>query len=138
MLTGYEITNVDAEHVGMTVDGQIVLVRKQDRTINATQITKLTHKGPKEQRKTLHCLRRANDYEIRPMGKTQNTWVSIQCGKELCVKLGLEEKLRPLLYHGSDNVGEMGEVNLSLTSGDAIHADRFRDKIWNGILQDDG
>lgn len=81
----------------MKVDSQIVLVRNQDRTINATQIVKLTQKRPTEQHKMLNNLRRKRNHKIRPVGKTQNTWICIHCGKELCVELGLEEKLRPLL-----------------------------------------
>lgn len=139
MLTGYEVTNIDAEHIGMTVDGQIVLVRKHDRMINATQIVKVMHQGEYEQRKILDRLRRAKKYEIGRVSNRLNTWISIQCGREFCIQLGLEEKLRPLLDNGSDlqshhsdvdkcklralrpkvpsepdNTGEMGEVNPSL------------------------
>ncbi len=90
---------VDRKHIGTRVDNQIVLVRKEDRTINATQIVKLTHKSPVEQRKMRNDLRRKRKHKIRPVGKTQNTWICILCGKELCIELGLEEKLRPLLEH---------------------------------------
>lgn len=133
------MTNFDANHIGMTVDGQIVLVRKQDRTINATQIVKLTHKSGKEQGSILDRLRRERKYETRCFPNRLNIWISIQRGKEFCVELGLEEKLRPLLDKESDlqshqsdvdkckfralvsndpsettNAGEVGEVDLSL------------------------
>ena len=102
MLTGYEVTEDDPRHVKMTVDGQIVLVRKEDGTINATQIVKLTHESPSEQNLRLIRLRRAKDYEIRFNGRTKNTWISSQDGKELCVELRLENKLRPLLNRASN------------------------------------
>lgn len=112
MLTGYEVTNVDAEHIAMTVDGQIVLMRKQDRTINATQILKLTHKSSDARRKKLDSLRRENEYEIRPFRRRPNTWISIQRGKQLCVELKLEEKLRPLLDHGFDLQGHQSNLGI--------------------------
>ena len=153
-LTGFEVTTFDVEHIGMRLDGQIVLVRKQDHTINATQIVKLAHKSLGEQHNILKRLRRERGHKIRPVGKTQNTWICIQCGKELCVELGLEEKLWPLLEHVSNLQGHQSdigiekvcdrhsasdrhpghklhafdEVNPSLTSRDAIHADWFQVK----------
>jgi len=97
VLTGYQVIDVDERHVGMTVDGQVVLVRKEDGLINATQIVKLTQESHNSQQAILHRLRRAKEYKVKNLGSAQNTWISIQCGKELCVELGLEEKLRPLL-----------------------------------------
>ena len=131
MLTGHEATNVDAEHIGMTVDGQIVLMRKQDRTINATQILKLTHESPDARRKKLDRLRRENKYDIRPFRRRPNTWISIQRGKELCVELELEEKLRPLLDHGSDLQGHQSDLGIEKVcdrhSGHKFRALRAKD-----------
>jgi len=42
------VIDVDARHVGLTVDGQVVLVRKEDGTINATQIVQLAYTRPEE------------------------------------------------------------------------------------------
>lgn len=82
--------------IGMTVDGQIVLMRKKDRTINTTRILKLTHESSDARRKKLDRLRREDAYEIRPFRRRPKTWISIQRGKELCAELELDQKLRPL------------------------------------------
>lgn len=105
VLTGCEVMKANREHVQMMVDDQIVLMREEDCTINATQLLKLSKKTISQQRKILDILRENSKGVFRPAQGThgrKNTWVSLQSGEELCVELGLAEKLRPLLQHGLD------------------------------------
>ena len=93
----------------MEVDSQMVLVCKQDRTINATQIVKLTPMKSKEQHNKLVYLRRIRKHKIKAAGGTSNTWICIHCGKDLCIELGLEKKLRPLLDHVANLQGHLSD-----------------------------
>lgn len=100
-----EVMKADAEHLQMMIDGQVVLMRQDDCTINATQILKISHMTENQRKNTLRRLKQRNKVVLRPAQGThghRNVWVSVRCGKELCVKHGLVEKLQPLLDHGLD------------------------------------
>ncbi|KAI4268409.1 MAG: hypothetical protein LQ337_007857, partial [Flavoplaca oasis] len=98
-----EVVKANAEHLQMMIEGQVVLMRDVDCTINATQIIKLTGKTKDKRDQILRRLKTTKKVVLRPARGTYgapNTWVSIQDGKELCVELGLAGKLQPLLDHG--------------------------------------
>ena len=104
MLTGFEAREAETKYTEMQVDGRTVVLCKLDFFINATQILGLSGKTRGQKNKKAKILRgRCNGAALRPArgihGK-MNTWTSIQCGREFCVELGLEEKLRPLLDEG--------------------------------------
>ena len=102
MLTGFEI-RYGTGYFKMMVDGQAVVIGGNDCSINATQILKLTQKTRAQRDWIIKTLRENNEVVIRPAQGTrgsENTWVSIHRGKELCVEHGLVEKLQPLLDYG--------------------------------------
>jgi hypothetical protein len=103
VLTGFEVMKADAIHVQMMIDGQVIRMRENDSTINATQILKLSRKSEGQQKIALRTLKERNEVVFRPAHGTQgpqNTWVSICCAEELCIENGLAKKLQPLLDHG--------------------------------------
>ena len=103
VLTAFEVMKADTKHLQMMIDGQVVLMREDDCTINATQILKISGKNQWQEKYVLKTLKEREKVVFRPARGThgpENTWVSIRCGKNLCVELGLAEKLQPLLEHG--------------------------------------
>ena len=99
MLTGFEVMKADPDHAQIMVDNQVVLMREDDCTINATQNLKLFKKPQGQQKRVLKSPREKHKAVIRRARGTHGP-VSIQCEKELCVKPGLAEKLQPLLDYG--------------------------------------
>ncbi len=93
---------MDFKYLQLTTAGHVVFIREDDCSINATQILRLFEKTLGQRQHVLDSLKHTNKVVIRPAQGTRgrkNTWVSFQCAQELFMRLGLAEKLRPLLDH---------------------------------------
>ena len=122
MLIGLEVVKANAGHLQMMVDGQVVVMRQCDWMINATQILKLSTLTLHQRRRRLNALREVRFLPAQGTYGPKNTWVDIHEGRALCVKVGLERKLRPLLelglnpntdynFIGSENVDRLMFAN---------------------------
>ena len=103
MLSGFEVMEANPEHHQMMVDGQVVLMREVDCTINLTQIVRLTGKAQNERARILQRFKVTNKVVTRPARGTRGPskmWASIEHRQKLCVELGLTGKLQPLLDRG--------------------------------------
>jgi len=95
--------DADAEHVQMEVDNQLVLMRKDDCCINATQILSLAKKTPLQRQQILKFIEKKTKVEKFPVttgSPYRSSWVGFQDGRALCRHLELEEKLQPLMDYG--------------------------------------
>ena len=97
------MTEFDARHVQMIINGQLVLIRKEDGFFNATQIITLAKKNDRERRYILERLNQNTKVEVLPGTKGvpyPHSWINFEYGRILCKYLGLEQKLQPLLDYG--------------------------------------
>ena len=97
------MADADAEHLRLKLDKKVVLMRKKDCMINATQIISLAEKTPTERKYILGLLKKYTYVEILPAAVGSpypSSWVNFQHGMILSAHLGLEEKLQPLLHYG--------------------------------------
>lgn len=103
MLTVIEVVKANVGYVQMTIGDQVVFMQEDNCLINATQILKLSSLTQEQRKRRLTILRNANKVQELPAKGNyghMNGWINICEGKELCDKLGLEQKLQPLLDHG--------------------------------------
>ena len=87
----------------MKVNGQLVLMRKEDGFLNATQILTLAKKNDSERKYILERINQNTKVEMLPATKGipyLHSWINFQYGRILCKYLGLEQKLQPLLDYG--------------------------------------
>ena len=115
-------------YLQMIIDGQVVFMRKSDCMINATQILKLSTLTQNEQDYKIKALKYKQKLPARGTRGRKNTWVSIHQGKTLCVELGLEKKLQPLLDYGvrlDTNDNDTGGERVLPPSNNAFTADRL-------------
>ena len=97
------MTEFDARHVQMEVNGQLVLMRKEDGFLNATQIITLAKKNDSERKYILGRINQNTKVEVLPATKGipyPHSWINFPYGRILCKYLGLEQKLQPLLDYG--------------------------------------
>ena len=96
----------------MKVNGQLVLMRKEDGFLNATQIIMLAKKDDSECKYILGRISRNTKVEVLPATKSipyPHSWINFQYGRILCKYLRLEQKLQPLLDYGHDDYDETPE-----------------------------
>ena len=97
------MTEFDARHVQIKVDGQLVLMRKEDGFLNATQIITLAKKKDSEREYILGRISLYTKVEVLPATKgipCPHSWINFRYGRILCKYLGQERKLQPLLDYG--------------------------------------
>lgn len=89
----------------MEVNGQLVLRRKEDSFLNATQIITLAKKNDCERKYILERMSQNTKVEVLPATKGipySHSWINLLYGRILCKYLGLEQKLQPLLGYGRE------------------------------------
>lgn len=100
VLTGLaQVTEFDARHVQMEVNGQRVLMRKEDGFLNATQIITLAKRNDSERKYILGLIKQKTKVEVllATAGIPHpQSWINLQHGRILCRHLGLEQELQPL------------------------------------------
>ena len=85
----------------MKIEDKIVLMRKEDCFLNATQILALTNRNPSDSERLLQRMEQSINVEIFPPLKDvpdSCSWVSFEHGRLLCNHFGLE--LQPLIDYG--------------------------------------
>jgi len=78
-----KVVDADAEHVQMEVDNQLVLMRKDDCCINATQILSLAKKTPLQRQQILKFMEKKTKVEKVPVttdSPYRSSWVGFQDG----------------------------------------------------------
>ena len=92
-----EVTDFDSEHVQMRVEDHIVLLRKTDCFLNATQIITLAGKDKNERRILLDKVKEHTKVDVKKA--REGSWANLQHVRILCKHLGLERQLQPLLEY---------------------------------------
>ena len=85
------------------VNKKLVLMRKGDFFINATQTIALADKEPVERQKILCLLKEKTEVKVYSPGAPlpfRYSWINFYFGQALCKHLGLEQKMQPLLDYG--------------------------------------
>ncbi|KAL9124034.1 MAG: hypothetical protein Q9217_006594 [Psora testacea] len=98
-----QVTDFDARHVQIMIEDKIVLMRKEDCFLNATQILALTKKDSSENERLLQRMGQSIKVEVLPpIGGLAYScaWVNFEHGQILCKHYGLEQELQPLIDHG--------------------------------------
>ena len=86
----------------MKIEDKIVLMRKEDCFLNATQILALTKINAGERANLLQRIEQ--DIEVKVLPSTEDVayshvWVSFEHGRIICKHFELEQKLHPLINH---------------------------------------
>jgi regulatory protein SWI6 len=114
----------------MEVNGIIVMRRRNDSWLNATQILKVAgiDKGRRTKVLEKEILIGEHEKVQGGYGKYQGTWVNFQRGVEFCRSYGVEEVLRPLLtYDMGQDGGIAGQGGMDTpTKEQAMAAQRKR------------
>ena len=87
----------------MKVEDKIVLMRKEDCFLNATQIITLAQKNKAERQSILELIKKQTKVEVHPSTKGipySCCWIDFRHGRALCKLLQLEQELQPLLNYG--------------------------------------
>ncbi|KAI9764520.1 MAG: hypothetical protein M1835_007554 [Candelina submexicana] len=98
-----KVTDFDARHVQIKIKDNIVLMRIEDCSLNATQILMLTNKTSGESEHLLQLMKQSIKMEVLPpiAGFTfPCSWVSFEHGQIICKHFRLEQELQPLIDHG--------------------------------------
>lgn len=97
----------------MEVNGVIVMRRRSDSWLNATQILKVAGVDKGKRTKVLDKEILTGDHEKIQggYGKYQGTWINYQRGVEFCRQYGVEELLRPLLEYDLSTDGTIPTQN---------------------------
>ncbi|MCJ1463121.1 transcriptional regulator swi6 [Pseudocyphellaria aurata] len=124
----------------MEVNMVIVMRRRLDSWLNATQILKVAGIEKGKRTKVLEKEILAGEHEKVQggYGKYQGTWINYARGVEFCRQYGVEEILRPLLEYdmGQDGVTTAGQGNIDTpTKEQAMAAQRKRNMLSGGIEQ---
>ena len=104
-----EVTSFDSKHVQMIVEGQAILLRKEDCFLNATQIINLAKKDNNERKSILDKMKKRTKVDVKKAdGKKAicGSWVNLQHGRLLCTYLSLERQLHPLLEYAQRLQGD--------------------------------
>lgn len=124
----------------MEVNLVIVMRRRLDSWLNATQILKVAGIEKGKRTKVLEKEILAGEHEKVQggYGKYQGTWINYARGVEFCRQYGVEEILRPLLEYdmGQDGLTTAGQGNIDTpTKEQAMAAQRKRNMLSGGIDQ---
>lgn len=121
----------------MEVNNLVVMRRRDDSWLNATQILKIAgiEKGKRTKVLEKEILAGQHEKVQGGYGKYQGTWINYRRGVEFCRQYGVEEILRPLLEYdmGQDGlVAGHGRVETP-TKEQAMAAQRKRNMLNGGI-----
>lgn len=124
----------------MEVNGVIVMRRRLDSWLNATQILKVAgvEKGKRTKVLEKEILTGEHEKVQGGYGKYQGTWINYARGVEFCRQYGVEAILRPLLEYdmGQDGLTTAGHGNIDTpTKEQAMAAQRKRNMLSGGIEQ---
>ncbi|KAI9703370.1 MAG: hypothetical protein M1836_007938 [Candelina mexicana] len=98
-----KVTDFDARHVQIKIRDNIVLMRTEDCSLNATQMLMLTNKTSGEIEHLLRLMKESIKVEVLPpiAGLTSPcSWVNFEHGQIICKHFRLEQELQPLIDHG--------------------------------------
>ncbi|PFH57490.1 hypothetical protein XA68_15003 [Ophiocordyceps unilateralis] len=114
----------------MEVNSIVVMRRRQDSWLNATQILKVAGVDKGKRTKILEKEIQTGEHEKVQggYGKYQGTWIKFERGVEVCRQYGVEELLRPLLTYDMGQDGGIpgrGDLNTP-TKEQAMAAQRKR------------
>lgn len=87
----------------MKIEDKVVLMRKEDCFLNATQILALTSKSPSDSEHLLQLIEPIIKVEVIPPKEGvaySCSWVNFEHGRIICEHLGLVQELQPLIDHG--------------------------------------
>ena len=119
----------------MEVNGTVVMRRRSDNRLNATQILKVAgiEKGKRTKVLDKEILNGEHEKVQGGYGKYQGTWIKYERGVEFCRQYGVEELLRPLLEYDMNNDNTTPTQNRleTPTKEQAMAAQRKR--MYNGI-----
>jgi regulatory protein SWI6 len=119
----------------MEVNGTVVMRRRHDSWLNATQILKVAgvDKGKRTKVLDKEILTGKHEKVQGGYGKYQGTWIDYQRGVEFCRQYGVEELLRPLLEYDLNADGTTQTQNRleTPTKEQAMAAQRKR--MYNGM-----
>ncbi len=119
----------------MVVNGNVVMRRRDDSWLNATQILKVAGVDKGKRTKVLDKEVQSGKHEKVQggYGKYQGTWINYQRGVEFCRQYGVEELLRPLLEYDLRTDGTTSTQNRleTPTKEQAMAAQRKR--MYNGM-----
>ncbi len=97
------MTDFDGTYVQIKVDKKIVLMRKEDCLLNATQILILANTNINDCKTILMLMKKQTAIErVSPAVNIpwRHSWVNFQHGRILCKHLKLEQELKPLIDYG--------------------------------------
>ena len=97
----------------MRVEDQVVLLRKADCFLNATQIMTLAKKGKNKRRIILDKMKKHTQIDVKK-GHREGSWVNLPHVRILCKHLGLERQLQPLLEYAQRLLGDDVEMAVSI------------------------
>lgn len=119
----------------MVVNGTVIMRRRDDSWLNATQILKVAGVDKGKRTKVLDKEVQSGEHEKVQggYGKYQGTWINYQRGVEFCRQYGVEELLRPLLEYDLRTDGTSSTQNRleTPTKEQAMAAQRKR--MYNGM-----
>jgi regulatory protein SWI6 len=119
----------------MEVNGTVVMRRRSDSWLNATQILKVAgvDKGKRTKVLDKEILIGEHEKVQGGYGKYQGTWINYRRGVEFCRQYGVEELLRPLLEYDLSRDGTTPTQNRleTPTKEQAMAAQRKR--MYNGM-----
>ena len=97
----------------MKVNGQQVLMEKEDGFLNATQIITLAEKNKNERKTILERMKKHTNVDAKRSSKG-GSWVNPQHARILCKHLGLERQLQPLLEYAQRLQGDDVEMTVPI------------------------
>ncbi len=110
-----------SQYMQMKVKNRIVLLRKTDCFLNATQIIRLAEKDDNERKFILYRMKKFTHLDI----KEHRSWVNLQHARILCRHLGLERQLQPLLDYAQrfkdDDVERALPIDQDYLSDAGVH-----------------
>ncbi len=131
------MVKASGDFLQITVDGQVIFMRQSDRMINATQILKLstlTESQRSTRRKALRGKSQVRILPARGTHGTKNTWIDIRQEEALCLELGLEDKLRPLLDCGMKPGTDKNDADRLLIANESeVPQSPFIEVVYNSL-----
>ncbi|KAL8816167.1 MAG: hypothetical protein Q9223_004776 [Gallowayella weberi] len=117
-----KVTDFDERHIQLETDNKIILMRKEDCFLNATQILTLANKNANDRKYLLSLMKEQTEVQVLPPVTDipySCSWVNFQHGLILCQHLKLEHQLQPLISYGlraqRDNCKRVEQVHDYLT-----------------------
>lgn len=99
-----KVLSFDTNHIYMSINNKVIMMRKEDCSLNATQIMALANKNATERKYILGLMKeKKSKVVVTPPTVAisyPSSWVDFQHGRVLCKHLGMEEELQPLVNYG--------------------------------------